>query len=118
MLDVGHRLRSPATTTRAAPVATCARGVQHGLQAGPAAPVDLEARHPGAEAGVERGDPADRRRLAVGVALAEDDVVDIALAEAGAADELGQDARWPGRRRSAGERAARTGPPGFGSVRR
>ena len=41
--------------------------------------------------GVESDDASDRRGLAVGVAVAEDHVVDVVLAQAGAPDQLGQD---------------------------
>ena len=47
------------------------------LQARAAAPVELEPRHLDRETGVERRHPPDRRRLAVRIALAEDDVVDL-----------------------------------------
>src|SRR4029078_10802342 len=65
-------------------------GVQHRLQAGAAAAVDLEAGHAGAEPGVEGGDPPDRGGLAVGVALTEHHVVDVTLAQPGPAYQLGE----------------------------
>ena len=68
-------------------------GVEHRLQTRAAAPVDLQARHRDVEAGVERGDPSDGRGLAVGVALAEDDVVDVLGCQAGAVDQPFDDRR-------------------------
>ena len=49
-------------------------------------PVDLDR-----QAGVERGDPTDRRRLAVRVALAEDDVVDVVGGESAALEHSPHD---------------------------
>ena len=90
VLDLRHRLGPAGDDHPRGAGRDLAGGVQHGLQAGAAAPVELEPGDAGAEAGVEGGDPADRRGLAVGVALAEHDVVDVALAEPGPADQLGQ----------------------------
>ncbi len=53
------------------------RRVDHRLQPGAAAAVDLEPWSLDRQAGVERRDAADRRRLAVRVALAEQYVVDL-----------------------------------------
>ena len=56
------------------------------LQAGAAAPVDLQAGDGDRQAGVEHGDAADRRGLAARVALAEDHVVDRLTREPGAVE--------------------------------
>src|SRR4029453_15616422 len=69
VLDLRHRLGTPGHHQRGGAGGDLARGVQARLQARAAAPVDLEARHPGAETRVQRGDPADRGGLAVRVAL-------------------------------------------------
>lgn len=62
-------------------------GVDHGLQPRSATPVDLQARNGDVQARVQGGDPADGRCLPVGVALAEDHVVDGVGGDAGAVDE-------------------------------
>jgi hypothetical protein len=64
--------------------------VQDSLEAGAATPVQLEAGYADAEAGVQCRNSADRGGLAVGVALAEDHVVDVTLAEPGPSDQLGK----------------------------
>ncbi len=61
VLDVGHRLRAAGDDDLGRAGGDLAGGVQHGLQAGAAATVDLEPGDAGAEAGVEGGDPSDRR---------------------------------------------------------
>ena len=63
-------------------------GVDHRLQAGAAAAINLQAGHAHAQLGVEGGNAADGRRLAVGVALAEDNVVNITALDAGATHQL------------------------------
>ena len=87
VLDVGHRFRTAGDHDAGRAGGDLPRGVQHRLQARAAAAVDLQTGHPGAEAGVQRRDPTDGGRFAVGVAVAEDDVVDVALPQAGAGDE-------------------------------
>ncbi len=74
----------PARTRSAAPVWTMHAGLDHRLKAGAAAAVDLEARHVNRQAGVERGHAPDRGRFAVGVALAEQHVVDRFVRQSGA----------------------------------
>ena len=76
------------------------------LQPRAAAAVELQAGHLDAEARVERGDAADRRRLAVRIALAEDHVVDLARRQRGARDELGDHRRGERGRRHVAEHAA------------
>ncbi|UUZ60341.1 hypothetical protein [Nocardioides sp. B-3] len=66
--------------TLPAPLAICAAAYRTALETGAAAAVELESGDARAEAGVEGGDPADRGVLAAGVAVARDDVVDVALA--------------------------------------
>ena len=90
MLDVRHRLRAAGHDEASGAGGDLRGAVQDSLQARAAAAVDLQARHARAQAGVERGYPTDRRRLAVGVAVAEDHVVDVALAQPGPADEFGK----------------------------
>ena len=73
----------PAMTSSQAPVCTCIAAVSTACSPEPqrrstCAPGTLDA-----EAGVERRHPADRRRLGVRVALAENDVVDGARIERG-----------------------------------
>ena len=106
VLDVRHRLRAAGYDEASGSGGDLRRGVQHRLQARAAAAVDLQARHPRAQTGVECGHAADRRCFAVGVAVAEDHVVDVALSEPGPADEFLQrhGCQLGGRER--GERAA------------
>ena len=68
-------------------------GVEDGLEPGAAPTVQLMSRNGDGKPGVERGNAADGRRLAVGIALAEDDVVDVAAFDAGAIDQFLQDGR-------------------------
>jgi hypothetical protein len=106
VLDVRHRLRAAGHDEPSGAGGDLRGGVQDSLQARAAAAVDLQAGHPRAQTGVESGHATDRRRLAVGVAVAEDHVVDVALAEPGPADEFGKrhDRQFGGRK--LGERAA------------
>ena len=60
----------PAMTTVVGAGLHAHRGVDDGLQARAAAPVDLDAGDGHGQARVERDDPADRRRLAVGTSSA------------------------------------------------
>src|SRR4029453_4822698 len=84
--DVRHRLRPAGHDEARCAGRHLPRGIEHGLKARPTPSVDLQAGHAGAETGVERGDPADRGVLAAGVAVAEKDVIDVALAEPRPAD--------------------------------
>src|SRR4051812_48399118 len=67
------------------------RGIDHRLQAGAAAPVELGTRDGDWQARVQRRDAADRRSLAVRIALSEDHIIDVG--NSGAAHELGHDGR-------------------------
>ncbi len=58
----------PATTTRAAPVATWPAAYSTACKPEPQRRSIWQAGHAGAETRVERGDPADRRGFAVGIA--------------------------------------------------
>jgi hypothetical protein len=70
-------------------VATCITG----LQARPAAPVQLDAGHLHGQARVERHHPADRRGLRGRVAVAEDHVVDRVAGHPGAVEQGAYDGR-------------------------
>ncbi len=116
VLDVGHRLRAAGHDEVRGAGGDRARGVQDRLKARPAAAVDLETGDAGAEAGVEGRDAADRGVLAARVAVTEDDVVDVALLEAGALDQLAQDRRGEvgrGQRRQGAEEPADRGAEGL-----
>jgi len=103
-------LSTPPASTRSARAGLNLHAAQRdGLQARAAATVELQARHVDTEAGIERGDAPDRRRLAVGVALAEDHVVDLLGGQRGAAHQLGDDGRSELGRRHVAEHAAK--PP-------
>jgi len=74
-------------------------GVQHCLQAGAAPAGDLGSGNADAQPGIERDDASQRREFAGRVAVAQDDVVDVTVAEAGAAGDLADDdGREVGRR--------------------
>ena len=105
VLDVGHRLGAAGDDQGAAAAGDLRGGVEHRLQAGAAAAVELEAGHAGAETRVEGGDAADGRVLAAGVAVAEDHVVDVALLQARPTHELGQGGRRQVDGGQGGERA-------------
>src|SRR6476619_2728490 len=83
MLHVRHRLGTAGHHHAGGTRGNLSRSVEHGLQTRTAAAVDLQSRHAGAQARVQRGDPADGRCLTAGVSVAEDDVVDVALTETG-----------------------------------
>ena len=63
-------------------------GVDHGLQAGPAAAVELVAGHRDRQVGRKRRPTRDAGRLAVAVALRIDDVVDLFGIDLGALDQF------------------------------
>ena len=90
MLDIGHRLRPAGHDDAGGTGGDLTRGVQHRLQAGTAASVDLKSGDAGAQPRIEGRDPADRGRFAAGVAVAEDHVVHVAFTESGADDQLAQ----------------------------
>ena len=104
MLDVRHRLGTAGHDHAGGARGNLSRGVEHGLQARTAAAVDLQPRYAGAQAGVECGDPPDGRCFAAGVAVAEDDVVDVALTETGPVNERpqGEGRQLGGRQRREG----------------
>ena len=80
--------------------------VDDGLQPGSAAPVDLDARDPHRQAGVQGDDSPDRRGLAVGAAVAEDHVVDVHGVDAGALEQRPQHRDTQVGRGDSGERAS------------
>lgn len=84
MLGLRHRLRTACHDEGGGSGPHLHRRLEHRLQPGPAASVHLEARNPGAQASVQGRDPAQSRSLTIGVALAQDHVVDVALTETGA----------------------------------
>ncbi len=90
VLDIGHRLGAACDHDAGRTGGHLTRGVQHRLQTGAAAPVDLQSGHTGAQTGVECGDAADGRGLATGIPMAEDDVVDVAFAQSNAVGERAQ----------------------------
>ena len=90
MLHLRHRLGATGHDDARRPGRDHAGGVQDGLEAGAAAAVHLDAGHSGAETRIEGGGSADRGCLAARIALPEHDVVDVALAEAGAPHQLGE----------------------------
>ena len=67
----------PARTTSARASLDVQAGVDHRLQPGATAAIDLCPGHRDRKAGVECRDPAEGGGIAVRVALAEDDVVDL-----------------------------------------
>ena len=68
-------------------VADLEGGLDDGLQTRTAATVDVHARHGDRQSGVEGDDPADRRCLAVAVAMAEDDVLNLFGRNTGAIEQ-------------------------------
>ena len=105
-LDLAHRLGAAGDDdVRGAGLNLHRRG-DDGGQARPAAAIDLVARHLDRQAGVERGDPADRRGLPVRVALAEDHVVDLGWIDAAALDDRADDGRSEPGGRNVAEDAA------------
>ena len=106
VLDLGHRLGSAGHHDVRRSGGDLAGGVQHGLEPRPAATVELQPGHAGAQPCVEGRDPADRRVLAVGIAVAEHDVVDVPLLQGGTTDQLGQQAGRQVDRAEGGECAA------------
>ena len=79
VLDVRHRLGPAGDDDAGRTGGDLTRGVQHRLQAGTAAAVDLKSGDAGAQPRIEGRDPADRGRFAAGVAVAEDHVVHVAF---------------------------------------
>ena len=63
-------------------------GVQNGLQAGGAAAVELVARHLDGQARLQARQPSDGGVLTAGIAVAEDDVVDLRRVDPGAIQGL------------------------------
>jgi hypothetical protein len=106
MLDLRHRFGASGNNHAGCSGGDHARGVQHRLQTRAAASIHLDSGHRRTEAGVERGDPADRGGLAVRIALAEDDVVDLTFAQAGTPYQLGEHGGGEVRRGQGGQRAA------------
>jgi hypothetical protein len=92
-------LSAPPATTRSLSPGGLQAGLDDGLQSRPAAPVDLHTGHGHRQAGVEGHDPPDRRRLTVGVAVSEDDIVDRLRGHPGAIEQSRQrgDAEVDGR---------------------
>src|SRR5690606_17980329 len=84
VLDLAHRLHTAGDDRGGGARGDGPGRVEDGLEAGAAAAVELESGDRGAESGVQGGDPADGGVLAAGVAVAEHDVVDVALGEPGA----------------------------------
>ncbi len=60
---------------------------------GTASAVDLEAGHLDGQPGVKRRHSAQRRRLAVGIALSQQHIVDRVVRQSGALQQRGQDGR-------------------------
>ncbi len=106
VLDLAHALRTAGQHDLGHPAADLPGGDQDGLQPGAAAPVDLHAGHRDRQAGVERRHPSQAGGLAVGVALAEDDVVHLLRRDAGAGEQLADHGRAERRRRHVLERTA------------
>jgi hypothetical protein len=88
MLDAAHGLGPAGDDQFRDARADLHGGVQHGLQAGAAPAVDLGSGNADAQPGVQRDDASQRREFAGRVAVAQDDVVDVTVAEAGAAGDL------------------------------
>jgi hypothetical protein len=82
------------------------------LQARAAAPVKLKPRYLDRQAGVERSHPADRRGLAVWIALTEKYIVDLLGRQRGALQKLPDDRRRKRRGRDVAENAAETSDGG------
>ncbi len=81
VLDVRHRFRTTGDHQVCSSGRDLRRAVEYRLQSRAAAAVDLHTRYPDPEPCVERSDPAQRRRLAIGVPLPEDHVVDVTLTQ-------------------------------------
>ena len=81
----------PASTRSLTPVCTCMAALSTACRPEPQRRSSWQPGHLDRQPGVERRDPADRRRLAVRVALAEDDVVDRARLDAGPGQQRADD---------------------------
>ncbi|GFG85591.1 hypothetical protein MALGJ_22670 [Mycolicibacter algericus] len=96
MLDVGHRFRTAGYDQPGGAGGDLPGGIQHSLQPRSAATVDLGSRHASAQPRVQCGDPPDGRRFTIGVAVAENDVVDVTVPQSGPCDQLPQHCRHQG----------------------
>src|SRR5690606_38288037 len=76
-LDPAHALHTTGDDDVGDPGLHPHRGIDDRLQAGSAASVDLQTGYLHGKSGIERGDPTDRGCFAVGVALPEQDVIDL-----------------------------------------
>ena len=90
MLDIGHRFRPACDHHTCRSGGHLPGGVEHGLQAGAAPSIDLQAGDPDAQAGVQRCDTADGRGLTVGIAVAQNDIIDVTFVQAGTVDQRAQ----------------------------
>ena len=73
--DIAHALGATGDDQMVVTAGHLQTGLNHRLQTRPASAVDLHTGNGDGQAGVECHDPSDRRRFAVGVAVAEDDVL-------------------------------------------
>ncbi len=83
-LDLAHALRAPRQHELGGAGLHLQAAVEHRLQGGAAAAIDLHPRNLHRQSRVQRRDAPDRGGLAVGIALSEDDVVDVLGAQSGA----------------------------------
>ncbi len=74
----------PATTTLLAPVCTCSAASMTACSPDPQRRSTWMPGTAHRQAGIQRNDPPDGRGLAVGAAVAQDDVVDVLGIDAGA----------------------------------
>ena len=93
VLGLAHGLHASGEHDLAGPGLDLHGGVDDALQSRPAAPVELVAGHRDGQPGVQGGHPPDPRRLSVGVALTEEDVVDLLGGHTGARQHLDDDGR-------------------------
>ncbi len=106
MLGLAHRLGPARDDKPCGARGDLHRRVEHRLQPRAAPAVDLHTWDVHAKAGVQRRDPADRRGLAVRVALAEHHVVHVALAQADARAQRAEHGGGEVGRRQPAEHAA------------